>query len=407
MRPYLDRLGVYRLLVSSVALSVVVTAFGVLTGCQVDRVPFNRLDEGKKFLEADESFQAAVYFEESLEREPETRASALAHAALAYDRSMKKVKGIPTEYQKNLAGRTRYLNAIRGQSDTIPYLVHALEYHNVSSRSAEELLIELGAVAVPALLSGYQTKPTERDIIRGMLRTIGSDAVNGIRDFMAGGALGVEQRAQLVRLLGEMDNGESRSLLAELQADASVDEGIRVEAAAALYLLGDKQHRDFLVASMDASNVHARRAAAYCMSFLNEEPDPAMLLPHLTDGDALVCAHVARALGEHRSDPSAIDALVSVLRTSDENLVGNAAVEALGRYGAAAIDPVLEALKYEAKNENWTRRQRLVRVLADPNVSSQFDEDQEFKLYEHWNTREQRDEVKGDIARLLESMESD
>lgn len=407
MRPYLDRLGVYRLLISSVAVSVVVITVGSLTGCERDKVPFNRLDSGKTFLRADESFQAAVYFEESLEREPGTRPSALAHLALAYDRSAKKVKTIPSEYQKNLAGRTKYVSAVRSEPQAIPYLVHALEYHDVSSRSAEEILVELGELAVPALLSGYQTKPSERPVIRGMLRTIGNDAVSGIRDFMAGGSLGVEQRAHLVRVLGEMDHGESRSLLVELQGDGSLSEGVRVEAAAALYLLGDKQHRDFLVASLDSSDVHARRAAAYSMSFLNDEPNAAMLLPHLTDDDTLVSAHIAAALGEHRSDPAAIDDLVSVLRTSDENAVGNAVVGALGKYGAAVIDPVLDALKYEAKSEHWTRRQRLVRVLTNENVSSKFDEDQEFKLYEHWNIREQRDEVKGDIARLLESMETD
>jgi HEAT repeat protein len=392
--------------VGSVALSVVVATFGALAGCQVDRVPFNRLDTGKEFLEADESFQAAEYFEESLELEPETSASAHAHLAIAYDRSMKKVQGIPSEYQKHSAARAQHLATVSKDPTAIPYLVHALEYHNLSSQSAEELLVELGGTAVPALLYGYQRKSEERDTIRRLLRTIGSPAVSGIRKSVGSPDLVVQNRAQLVRLLGEMDNPEARTFLAELQADPAMDEAIRVEAAAALYLLGDKQHRDFLVASLSTQDVLARRAAAYCMSFLNDEPNPEMLLSHLDDPDSEVCMHIAAALGEHRSDPNAVDALVELLRTTDENLVGNAAVAALGKYGEDVIDPILEALKFDAKSEHWTRRQRLVRALADENVLGGFDEDREFKLYEHWQDREQRDEVKGDIARLLESLES-
>ncbi|MAF11423.1 hypothetical protein CMK11_13315 [Candidatus Poribacteria bacterium] len=407
MRPYLHRLGRHRLVVGSLALSVVVATFGALAGCQVDRVPFNRLDTGKEFLEADESFQAATYFEESLDLEPATSASAHAHLAIAYDRSMKKVEGIPSEYQKNAAGRAHYLDEVRKNPQAIPYLVHALEYHNVSSQSAQELLVELGGVAVPALLTGYQNKADERNTIRGILRTIGSASVGGIRASVAGTGLGVQNRAQLVRLLGEMDNPEARSFLAELQADATMDQAIRVEAAAALYLLGDKQHRDYLTASLDTQNVLARRAAAYSMSFLNDEPNPSMLLSHLNDTDAEVSMHIATALGEHRSDPAAVDALVDVLRKTDENLLGNAAVSALGKYGADIIDPILEALKFDAKSEDWTRRQRLVRALTGPNVLGGFNEDSEFKLYEHWQDREQRDEVKGDIARLLESLEGE
>jgi len=405
MRPYLDRLGARRPWVSSVALSVVLLTFGTVVGCEVDVVPFNRLEIGRKFLAADESFQAATYFEESLEDEPSTRKVALALLALAYDRSAKKVLGIPSEYAKHRASRAKYVSEVRSDPEAIHFVVNALEDHNQSSKSAEEILVEMGGVAVPAIMQGYQTKPGERTLIRGMLRDIGSAAVPGIRDYLTGVSTSVQNRGQLVRLLAEMDNSDSRSLLVDLHADTAEAEGIRVEAASALYRLGDKQHRDYLTASLDAQDVHARRAAAYCMVYLNDEPDPAMLLAHLDDSDTVVATHIAAALGVHRSDLSAVDALVKILRNMDTNALGNAAVESLTRYGADAIDPVLEALKYDAKSEKWTRRQRLVSVISNPNVSVHFDKDQEFKLYEHWNERETREEVKGDIARLLEGLE--
>ncbi len=405
MRPYLDRLGAHRLWVSSVALSVVVMTFGALMGCERDVVPFNRLDEGNKFLAADESFQAAKYYEESMDMEPATRLTAMARAALAYDRSAKKVDGIPSEYAKYTAARAKYVTAVRNEPEAIQYVVDALENHDQSSKSAEEILVELGGIAAPALLDGYKNKPTERTLIRSMLRQIGSDAVPSIGAYLGGGTSSIQNRGQLVRLLGDMDNGESRALLTDLQADAAEAEGIRMEAAAALYRLGDKQHRDYLVAALDSQDIHARRAAAYCMTYLNDEPDPTMLLTHLNDPDVVVSTHIAAALGEHRSDLSAVDALVEVLRNTGENALGNATVEALTKYGADTIDPVLEALKYDSKSEHWTRRQRLVQAISDDAVSAHFDEDQEFKLYELWNGQEQRAEVKNDMARLLEKLE--
>ena len=268
MRPYLDRLGAHRPWVSSVALSVVLLTFVALVGCERDRVPFNRLEEANKFLAADESFQAAKYYEESIDLEPTTRLAALARLALAYDRSAKKVEGIPSEHAKYMAGRAQYVSAVRNEPLAIEYLVDALENHDQSSKSAEEILVELGGIAAPAIIEGYRTKPTERTLIRAMLREIGSEAVPGIRAYLDGKSTSTQNRGQLVRLLGDMDNSESRALLSDLQADASEAEGIRVEAAAALYRLGDKQHRDYLVASLSNTDVLARRAAAYCMTYL-------------------------------------------------------------------------------------------------------------------------------------------
>ncbi len=376
----------------------------VALGCEVDRVPFNRLVQGKKFLAADDPFRAADLFNESLVREPETVSEARAHLAVAYDQARLKVYGIPVERAKYEQKTDAALQLIADDPTAIAHMVGILSYHNVRSQSAESLLVSLGPVAVDPLLTDFAMKPEVRSTILGVFAQIGDPVVGGIERAVVRADLTAVELGELVRLLGSMPGPETEALLRQLRDDPSSDPGVRMEAVTALYRLGDKQDRQRLLVALGSESALVRRAGSYGMIHLNEAPEPSALTARLGDEDALVRLNLVRALGVHRGDPGVTADLIVVLRQDPNSDVANAAGDALGRYGPAVIDSVIDALLDE---ESWTRRQRLVRVLSAEQVRSGFAQQQEYRLYEQFEKREDNADVKRDLAQLLKDLESD
>jgi len=378
----------------------------VTIGCEVDRVPFIRLVEGKKFLAAGDPFRAADLFRDSMEREKEkeTLSEARAHIAVAHDRAMRKVAGIPSERAKYSQMRAADVQLIAGDPTAIAHLIRILEYHNLSSVSSESILVELGAVAVSPLLSSYSMRPDERNAILRVLASIGGQIVPGIRSEVFQGELIPDEQAGLVRLLGLMPAADTIDTLREIVGDASVHEGVRTEALAALYRQGHKHDRDQLLAALNSRDTLVRRAASFGMSYLNEAPDPQTLVAHLSDEDAAVRLNIVEALGVHRSDSSVVPALLATLRQDENNNVANACGRSAALYGAGIIDRVVDALTSE---EDWTRRQRLVRLLSSEHLRSGYTQDQEFRIYEFFQKQEDNADVKADLAQFLKDMESE
>ena len=398
------RTGPSLLRVGPVACCALIGALVVTLGCEVDRVPFNRLVEGKRFLAAGMPFKAADLFAESLTREKGTIPEARAHLAVAYDQAMRKVYDIPSERAKYQQKAAAELALIADDPTAIAHLVGILEYHSLSSQSAESLLVDLGPAAVDALLVSFAMKPNERETIVGVLGEIGAPSVQGIERAIDSRKLNATEEAALVRVLGSMPGADTERILTNFRDNMALAEGVRMEASTSLYRLGDKHDRARLLAALDSQDTLVRRAAAYSMTFLNEAPDPNMLAKHLDDEDAAVRLNIVRALGEHRSDPKVARNLISTLRVDPNSDVANAAGNSLSRYGPDVIDRVLDALGSE---EKWPRRQRLVRVLKSDDIRHGFTQQQEFRLYEHFDKREENPDVKRDLAQLLKDMESD
>jgi len=389
----------------SAILLLLMSGVLAIAGCKVDKVTFNRIEEGKKFLSADQPFQALEYFEESLTRNQEKDRQPEAHAYLlvAYDRAAKKVGENHPDAAKYNQKRDAQAKVVAGDRASLDTLVAILSQHDLASQSAASLLVSLGSPATPSLLETYGQNSELSGQILDILEHIGSDAGPEVAKAIDGGSLQPANHLRLIRLLGSIDGPASQETLARLAQDSSQSESSQVEAAAALYRLGDKSHRDRLIAALDSADVDARRAASNVAVHLNESPSTSVLLPHLSDTDAAVRLGLVKALGKHGKDASVMASLIGVLRKDADTEVANEAGRSLTTFGSAAVVPVLDALTTE---RDWPRRQRLVQVLKSAEVRPGFNQDLEYKLYEYYDKKETHPEVKRDLALLLKELEN-
>ena len=388
-------------------LGIVAPAFLILTvcatliGCEVERVKFSRIEEGKKFLAAADPFQAAVYFEEALTKEPDKKPEAEALLVVACDRAMAKVADIPSERQKYERLKALHLQSVRSDPAAMAQLVAILDYHDVNSQSAEHILIELGEESAGPLLSAYSEREDERATILRVLGEIGVSAVPAVEVAIHSDNLVAAEQAALVRLIGSMNSARAESFLRQVRNESTAP-GVQAEAAAALYRLGVTSERDFLIAALDSDRVLDRRAAASAMAYIDDMPKAEVLLARLDDEDAEVRLALAAALARYPGTPQAVAALIRVVRADNNGDVSRAAVETLASYGPMVIDPLLEAFALETR---WPLRQRMIRALSSDTVRQGFTQDQEYRLYQLYEKRAKHPQVRGDMAQLLESLE--
>jgi len=387
---------------STFLLLSVLGAFGWGCRVHVDKVAFNRLEEGKKFLAADQPFQAVEYFQESLKRSSEknTVPAAKAYLAVALVRAAEKVGTGHPDYSKYVAQRGPAFEAVRGDSASLEALVDILANHDLSSITAANVCVELGAAVVPALIKSYAVNPAVRKDALAILEHIGAPAVSEIAQAAQSSTLTPELRTDLIRTLGAIGGDEAKQALATFLKDPT--RGIQIEAAAALYRLGDKSHRDVLLAALDDADVMTRRSAANAMTYLNETPNASTLIAHLKDPDALVRKSLVQALGKINAGSEGIQALIRVIQKDADTDVANEAVPALVNYGPSVVAPVVSALLVE---RDWPRRQRFVQVLKSPAVKSGFNQDLEYQLYEFYEKKETQPALKNELAALLKSLE--
>lgn len=371
-------------------------------GCKVDKVAFNRFEEGKKFLAADHPFQAIEYFQESMKRSSEKRTvpAAKAYYAVALARAAEKVGPNHPDYPRYNAQLGPALDAVRNEPEALKSLVNLLANHDLSSQSAVNLCVQLGGAVVPQLMEGFKTYPQIRNDVLAILEHIGSPAVSEVVSAAQDTTLASELRLSLIRLLGAVNGEEARQALVNLSQDSS--RGIQVEAKASLYRLGDKSQRETLLAALDDPDVVARRAASNAMNYLNETPRLSVLISHLKDPDATVRLGLVNALGKHARGGESIAALIHVIQSDPDTSVANEAVSALAAQGPSVVAPVLDALIAE---RDWPRRQRLIQVLKNPGVRGGFNQDLEYRLYEFYEKKETQPTLKSELAELLKSLE--
>lgn len=387
--------------VSSLGVALIALGITLAPGCEVDRVPFSRLEEGRKFLDAGRPAQAARYFEESFEREETTRSVARAMALVAYHLSLEELNDIPSERAKYAALRAESLAAVREDPTALRHLAAMLGQHDTAAYAAAALVEDIGAVAAEAVVQAFEARPMDRPRLLEVLTRMGPDAAPALQRAIEEDHLVAAEQVALVRLLGLVETEEAHTCLVALR-DGAFAPGVRAEASAALYCAGSRGERDYLVGALDSEFVLERIAAAYAMA-RDGSSDAGVLIPHLTDTSRDVRQHIAQALGRPRGDPAAIQALVKVVREDEQDAVANAAIEALGRHGPAVINPILAAVEAE---QEWTRRQRLITVLTSEDVRAGFGQDQEYRLYERYQAPDEHPEVKWIIGRVLKDMEA-
>jgi len=380
---------------------VVILGMLALSACRVDRVPFNRLEEGRKFLDAGRPAQAARYFVESLEREEATRSVAQALVLVAYHLALEEREAIESERAKYAQLRTDALRAVRSDPSALDVLAGTLGRHNEAAYAAAQLLVEIGEDAAGVVVRAYETRAMDRPRLLDVLTRMGPDAAPAMQRAIEEHDLVAAERVALVRLLGPVGTQDAHGCLLALR-DGDYAPGVRAEAAAALYRAGKDDEREYLVGALDSAFVLERTAAAYAMSH-GTPPDAAVLISHIADPSRDVRRYIAEALGGTNGDPEAIGALVRTVREDEQDTVAEAAIKALRRHGPAVIDPVLDAVDSEPE---WTRRQRLITVLTHEDVRAGFSQDQEFRLYERYQAPGEHPEVQWIIGRVLKDLEA-
>ena len=361
---------------------------------------FNRIEEGRKFLDAGRPIQAAKLFEESLGSEEETRSVARSLLLVSYHLALSEVEDIAPERAKYAALRERALAPVRDDPAALQTLTGMLSRHDTAAYGAAALLEEMGADAAPAVVEAYEARPMDRVRLLDILTRMGSAAAPALRGAVEEHDLVAAEQVALVRLLGLVDTPDAHSCLVGLR-DGAYAPGVRAEASAALYCTGKRDERDYLIGALDSAFVLERTAAAYAMA-RDGSFDAVVLIAHLADPSRDVRRHLAQALGSAHGEPSAVAALVRVVREDEQDDVADAAIKALGGHGAAIIDPVLTAVEAE---QEWTRRQRLLTALTHAAVRAGFDQDQEFRLYQRHQDPDEHPEVKWIIGRVLKDLE--
>ena len=385
-------------------LALIALAAIAVGGCrrEIDKVNFSRLAEGRKFLLASQPIQAVDYFEKSLDREKDTRSIANAYLLVGADMAIKQLAIVGKDSAKFQQIRAKTLPVVVADSTSLAHIMQMLNEHNVTEQSVVDVLKDLGAPAIPSMVTNMSEKPLMREMLSKVIQNMGAPVLPELQKAASDANLDPEVRQLIVRTIGSMDALEAHEALAAIRNDAAAPDGLKAEAAVALYRLGDKEQRSFLVKGLDSPDVGVRRACSYAMSFLNESPNAGILISHLKDTDAAVRKSLVFALGKHTGDASSVGSLIGVIRRDPDTEVANVASDSLEAYGAATAEPIIAAVEAE---KEWQRRQRLVKVLRNEEVMKGFNPDLEFKLYEYYEKKETNDNVKRDMALVLQALE--
>ncbi len=251
-------------------IAAVAALLTALVGCEIKETDFTYYEVGKQQLINDSSSQAAKDFQKSIDKEPKTRSIARAYLAVAYDRAAKKMRNIPSEAQRYIEMRDKSIGEVRQDPSAILGMVQILKRQDFLSESAEDALVVLGEDCVPDLIHSYH-KPLVRRKVQRVLARIGPKAAAGLKEAILSDSYNAQEKTELLRVLGHVTDAQSIPFLKTLQEDETAPAGLRTEASAALYKLGEKGERGFILSSLDSNDLLARRAAAYALQFLDRK----------------------------------------------------------------------------------------------------------------------------------------
>ena len=384
----------------TIAASAAAALFFVLaqSGCEVKRGNFTWIDSGVNHLENDAPIQAVEQLEKSVQKEKATRSKARAYLAVAYERGL---KTLPAFFEKSRTQRNEALEAVRSDPEAMRALLNILkQQRGLVAQAAENTLAALSPESVPGLINLFHDEAARFKAQR-VLEQIGEPATPKLEEAIRSADYTTGEKAELIRLLGKVADENAVPFLKSLFENDAQPDALRAEAAAALYPLGDRSGRTYLLQSLDSSDLEARRAASFALSSFIRKPPASQLLARLSDEDSQVRLHIVKAIEKH-GDSQTVPALIKTLQDEpvNRNEVANAIVEALAKFKNSAISPTLRALGSPRPGDHWVRRQRLARIIAHEETRRQFTDKQKETLYDLY-LNEKQDEVKGLLADIL------
>ena len=241
-------------------LLMILLLIGVASfGCQQEQV-ITQLEVGRsKLLNAGLSLEAVQHLERA-EQEEQNKVEPRALLILAYSNAIStgaaRTHNVETRYKTERERRVGEL----GEYEMKKILQILGERHRVQ-KDAMQVLVDKGSPAVPFILE---------DLIKNRYRSVHGDFVEILKGIGGQGISQILQAAgdsktppavkiQLVRILGDIGDTSAVSGLEALH-NATADEGLKMEINTALYLLGNEESEDKIVAGLSDGNPVVRRA---------------------------------------------------------------------------------------------------------------------------------------------------
>ncbi len=288
-------------------------AFALGVGCEHrigKKISDFKLGKGK-LIDEDVPVEAIQFLEKTLKREP-NNVEARCYLVIAYKRAA--TYGSENEY---VQGQQREFKKIKNIGDpAVEKLTIFVRDRDRIHKDVMEVLVDFGGVAVPKLIDMLVEYPRYRTEVIDMLTRIGAPAVGGLSSALDSKRLSTSAQMEIIQILGDIN--DSGAILALQKQLNSADHGVKMEAALALYKLGEEKYASQIIAGLKDPDVNARRAAARGLIGMNESPTDEMIKV-LKDSDGQVRFFAAKALCKH-PDRKAIKTLIQVLKKSDRQL---------------------------------------------------------------------------------------
>ena len=389
-------------------LLMILLLIGVVSfGCQQEQV-ITQLEVGRsKLLNAGLSLEAVQHLERA-EQEEQNKVEPRALLILAYSNAIStgaaRTHNVETRYKTE---RDRRIGEL-GEYEMKKILQILGERHRVQ-KDAMQVLVDKGAPAVPFILEDLvknRYKSVHGDFVE-ILKGIGSQGINQLLSAAGDSKTPPAVKIQLVRILGDIGDTAAAPGLEALH-NATPDEGLKMEINTALYLLGNEDSEDKIVAGLSDGNPIVRRAAAKSMMFLKEHPTD-KLIAALADSDDTVRMDIALALRKY-PDAGAVDGLIAILTDGSSFNTKQAAIDTLNHYAengyADGLAGRLIGVLTNPEVVNHEDRLRIVQLLKKPALLKQIEGADQYdnlphKLDVFFRETETNDMVKDALNELL------
>ena len=289
------------------------------------------------------------------------------------------------------------------------------ERHRVQ-KDAMQVLIDKGNDAVPLLIEslGRTWKYTQiKGELVDMLYDIGSQGLDHIIAALKTSDTPVAVKSTLVQLVGKINDKRVVSELESIRAGLNAaDAGLIMELNVALYKLGKKStFKPKIIAGLNDGEVAVRRASSKALSELNDSP-AAQIVSVLSDSDAQVRMHAARALQKFPTETAVIP-LIKILKSDSDADTKKAATRALIAHAKKGLgkNMAVRLINELDQLDDPNDRLRIVQILKTDELVKQIkahpsEDNVEYNLWKYFDGKEQNDMVKEELNILLLMLES-
>ena len=341
--------------------------------------------------------EAIDFFGRSIEKEPANRSESQVYIVFAYRRAMTAdVAALTNAVEKYQALEKQSVEVLKQDiPEAAEILVRVLADQNRLQQDAVQLLTELGAPAVPKIVNALQRYRKLEVVCLDVLERMGPDALDGLMEAASNTSLSLPVRTRVIEAIDRIGDPKSIPTLRQLRTN-DPERAIQMEAAVALYKMGETEHESEILDALDSDDIVSRRIAARTVSVLNTFPTEAVLNA-LSDPDSEVRLSLVEALDTH-PDPSAQDPLFDILLNDPDERVKNAARTALTNYGESIAKRLIKELPNQ---EDWKVRVRIVLLLHESAVIGGINADLAYELDQFFRNSETHPTVKDEMVKLL------